>query len=93
LAFSYWIDKTLVSYGGKNLLQYLSYLPLRVSQLAGHSLHHHRAIYSNQDFFWRRCRGKRRLLQGEFRTHILYFVYCFALLYFYLHHFIKNTKK
>jgi hypothetical protein len=21
--------------------------------------------------FWRRCRGKRRLLQGEFRTHIL----------------------
>jgi hypothetical protein len=24
--------------------------------------------------FWRRCRGKRRFLQGEFRTHILYFV-------------------
>jgi hypothetical protein len=43
--------------------------------------------------FWRRCRGKRRLLQGEFRTHILYFVLSFALLYFYLHRFIKNTKK
>jgi hypothetical protein len=44
-------------------------------------------------FFWRCCRGKRRLLQGEFCTHILYFVLCFALLYFYLHRFIKNTKK
>jgi hypothetical protein len=32
-------------------------------------------------------------LQGEFRMHILYFVYCFALLYFCLHHFIKNTNK
>jgi hypothetical protein len=43
--------------------------------------------------FWRRCRGKRRLLQGDFHTHILYFVLSFALLYFYLHHFIKNKKK
>jgi hypothetical protein len=25
-------------------------------------------------FFWRCCRGKGRFLQGEFRTHILYFV-------------------
>jgi hypothetical protein len=46
-----------------------------------------------QQVFWRRCREKRRLLQGEFRTHILYFVLSFALHYFYLHHFIKNTKK
>jgi hypothetical protein len=30
--------------------------------------------------FWRRCQGKRRLVQGEFRTHILYFVLVF--LYF-----------
>jgi hypothetical protein len=43
--------------------------------------------------FWRRCRGKRRLLQGEFRTHILYFVLSFALLYFYLHRFYKKYKK
>jgi hypothetical protein len=42
--------------------------------------------------FWRCCRGRRRLLQGEFRTHILYFVFSFSLLYFYLFHFIKNTK-
>jgi hypothetical protein len=42
--------------------------------------------------FWRRCRGKRRLLQGEFRMHILYFVLSFALLYFCLHSSIKNTK-
>jgi hypothetical protein len=31
-------------------------------------------------FFWRRCRGKRRFLQGESRTHNLYFV--LVLLYF-----------
>jgi hypothetical protein len=42
--------------------------------------------------FWRRCRGKRRLLQGEFRTHILYFVLSFALLYFYLHRLSKTQK-
>jgi hypothetical protein len=54
-------------------------------------LHQHRAASSI--IFWRRCRGKRRLLQGKFRTHILYFVLSFALLYFCLHRFIKNTKK
>jgi hypothetical protein len=31
--------------------------------------------------------------EGSFRTHILYFVLSFALLYFYLHHFIKTPKK
>jgi hypothetical protein len=31
--------------------------------------------------------------KGSFRMHILYFVLSFALLYFYLHHFIKNPKK
>jgi hypothetical protein len=36
---------------------------------------------------------ERRLLQGEFRTHILYFVLSFALLYSYLHCFSKNPKK
>jgi hypothetical protein len=37
--------------------------------------------------------GKRRLLQGEFRTHILYFVLSLALLYYYLHHFYQKQKK
>jgi hypothetical protein len=60
------------------------------SQLYG-DLHHHRA--TKQRFFWRRCRGKRRLLQGEFHTLILYFVLSFALLYFYLHHFCQKHKK
>jgi hypothetical protein len=53
----------------------------------------HYSIQRHQQVFWRRCRGKRRLLQGKFRTHILYFVLVLLLLYFYLHHFIKNTKK
>jgi hypothetical protein len=33
-------------------------------------------------FFWRRCRGKRRFMQGESRTHNIYFVLSFALLIF-----------
>jgi hypothetical protein len=53
----------------------------------------HYSTQRHQQVFWRRCRGKRRLLQGEFRTHILYFVLSFALLYFYLFCSIKNTKK
>jgi hypothetical protein len=48
--------------------------------------------YTPATIFWRCCQGKRRLLQGEFRTHILYFVLILLLLYFYLHHFIKNEK-
>jgi presenilin-like A22 family membrane protease len=56
---------------------YSSYLPLGVPNWT--------VIYINTvpqqaTIFWRRCQGKRRLLQGEFRTHILYFV--FVLLYF-----------
>jgi hypothetical protein len=43
--------------------------------------------------FWRRCRGERRFLQGESLTSNLLLCYCFALLYFCLHHFIKNTHK
>jgi hypothetical protein len=54
-------------------------------------LHYHTP--PQQRFFWRCCRGKGRLLQGEFRTHILYFVLVLLLLYFYLLRFIKNTKK
>jgi hypothetical protein len=54
------------------------------------SHHHHRAI---NKFLGAVAGEERRLLQGEFRTHILYFVLSFALLYFYLHRFIKNPKK
>jgi hypothetical protein len=54
------------------------------------SQHHHRVI---NKFSGAVAGEERRLLQGEFRMHILYFVLSFALLYFYLHHFIKNTKK
>jgi hypothetical protein len=66
---------------------FLSPLPCIKEKL---SHHHHRAI----NMFSGTVAGEeRRLLQGEFRTHILYFVLSFALLYFYLHRFIKNPKK
>jgi hypothetical protein len=48
---------------------------------------------TRQQVFWRCCRGGRRLLQGESRTHNLLLYFCFALFYFCLHRFIKNTKK
>jgi hypothetical protein len=87
LAFS-WTDKPWFLTEGK-LAAVLIKPSSWGSQLDG-DLHYHTP--PQQIFFWHRCRGKRRLLQGEFRTHILYFVLSFALLYFYLHRFIKNTK-
>jgi hypothetical protein len=99
LSFFYWIDYLSFITEGKlaaifikpslgvsnwPVIYFINYTP--TSFLAPSSPRH-------QQVFWRRCRGKRRLLQGEFRTHILYFVLSFALLYFYLHCFIKNTQK
>jgi hypothetical protein len=40
--------------------------------------------------FWHHCRGKRRLLQGEFRTHILYFVLSFSFTLFLLASFYQK---
>jgi hypothetical protein len=60
------------------------------SQLDG-DLHYH--TLPQQRFFLRHCRGKRRLLQGEFRTHILYFVLSFAFTLFLLASFYpKHTQ-
>jgi hypothetical protein len=47
----------------------------------------------HQQVFWRHCRGERRFLQGESLTSNRLLCYCFALFYFILHRFIKNTKK
>jgi hypothetical protein len=44
-------------------------------------------------FFWHCCRGGRRLLQGEFHTHILYFVLSFAFTLFLLASFYQKPKK
>jgi hypothetical protein len=71
------------------LLLYSSYLPLGVPNWT--------VIYINTTpqqatIFWRRCRGKRRLLQGELRTYILYFV--LVLLYFiFACIFLSKTQK
>jgi hypothetical protein len=56
------------------------------SQLGGH-------LHTIKQFFWRRCRGERGFLQGESLASNLLLCYCFALFYFCLHLFIKNTKK
>jgi hypothetical protein len=43
--------------------------------------------------FWHHCWGGRRLLQGESCTHNHLLCFCFALFYFCLHCYIRNTKK
>jgi hypothetical protein len=85
LAFSYWIDKPRFLTEGK-LATVLIIPSSWGSQLGGHPAR-------IKLIFGRRCQGKRRLLHGEFCMHILTLFFCFALLYFYLHRFIKNTKK
>jgi hypothetical protein len=47
----------------------------------------------HQQIFWHRCRGERGFLQGESLASNLLLCYCFALFYFFLHLFTKNTKK
>jgi hypothetical protein len=91
LEFGFFLDSTNLGFFLTEKLVAVLIIPSSWgSQLDGDLHHHH---HTKQRFFWRRCRGKRRLLQGEFRMHILYFVLSFALLYFYLLHFIKNTQK
>jgi hypothetical protein len=99
LAFSYWIDNLGFITEGKLVAIFIK-PSLRVSNWPVILLHQQTqssslapSIPRHQQVFWRRCRGKRRLLQGEFRMHILYFVLSFVLLYFYLHRLIKNPKK
>jgi hypothetical protein len=99
LAFSYWIDnlgfiteeklaaifiKPSLGVSNWPVIYFINYMP--TSSLAPF-------ITAPSTSFLAVLPGKKRLLQGEFHTHILYFVLRFALLYFYLHHFIKNTKK
>jgi hypothetical protein len=80
------------------LLLYLSHLALGVFQLAGHLLHtikfSHIIITAPSTSFSGAVAGEEEdFCRGSFRTHILYFVLSFALLYFYLHRFIKKPKK
>jgi hypothetical protein len=84
LALSYWFDKPWFHNWGK-LAAVLLISSSWGSQLGALTPHH-------QAFFWCRCRGERRFLQGESLTLSLLLCFCFALFYFYLHHFIKNTK-
>jgi hypothetical protein len=97
----------LVSQLMEDLLLCSSYLPLRVpngvlstchqafflAPLPGIEEEEATTSTRHQHFFWHRCRGERRFLQGESLTSNLLLCYCFALFYFFLHRFIKNTKK
>jgi hypothetical protein len=75
----------------EKLLLYSSKPSLGVFELGGYLHNHHRA--TNKFSGAVAGEEKRRILQGKFHTHILYFVLSSALLYFYLRRFIKNTKK
>jgi hypothetical protein len=87
LAFSYWFDKPWFHNWGKTCCcahhTFLLGFPIGCY------------LQAIKQFFWRRCRGERRLLQGKSRMLNLLLCFCFVLLYFTfcLHLFIKNTKK
>jgi hypothetical protein len=99
LVFSYWIDNLGFITEGKlaaifikpslrvsnwPVIYFINYTP--TSFLAPSSPRH-------QQVFWRHCQGKRRLPQGEFRTHVLYYVLSFAFTLFLLTSFYqKHTK-
>jgi hypothetical protein len=72
------IDKPWFLTQGKILLLYSSYLPLGVPNGL--------AIKQQSRYFSGAVAGEEKedFCEGSFRTHILYFVYCFALLYFIL---------
>jgi hypothetical protein len=89
ISFSYWSIKPWFLTEG-NLQLSSSYLPLGVSQQV---LHHH---WGHQAIFWRRCRGERGFLQGEFLTSNLFNLFLFCLVSFALFClplYLKNTKK
>jgi hypothetical protein len=85
LAFSYWIDKP--QFLTEEKVATVLIIPSSWgSQLGGHPAR-------IKLISWRRSRGKRRLLQGEFRMHILYFVLVLLYFIFACIVFIKNTQK
>jgi hypothetical protein len=84
-SFSYWFDNLGFTIEGK--LAAMLIIPSSWGSQQG-------VVYTPSSiFFWHRCRGERRFLQGESLTSNLLLCYCFALHYFCLHRFIKNTKK
>jgi hypothetical protein len=85
LTFSYWFNKPRFLTEGR-LATVLIIPSSWGSQLGGY-------LPASSIFSGTVAREKRRFLQGKSRTHNLYFVICFALLYFCLHRFIENTKK
>jgi hypothetical protein len=74
LAFSYWIDN-LGFLLRENLAAIFITPSSWGSQLAGHLL-------GIKLFFGAVAGEEEDFCKGSFRTHILYFVYCFSLLYF-----------
>jgi hypothetical protein len=83
------------------LLLYSSKPSLGVFQLAGHLVQANKfsgtIITAPSTSILAPLPGKKwkTSARGVFRTHVLYFVllFCFTLLYFYLHHFISKTQK
>jgi hypothetical protein len=90
-SLSYWFDKPWFYTEGRHAAMLIT-PSLGVSNWA--------VIYKTpistphqQQVFWCRCWGERRFLQGESLASNILLCYCFALFYFCLLLFIKNTKK
>jgi hypothetical protein len=85
LAFYYWFDKPRFLTEGR--LATVLIIPFSWgSQLGGY-------LPASSIFSGAVAGEKEDFCKGSLACIILYFVICFALLYFSLHRFIKNTKK
>jgi hypothetical protein len=99
LTFSYWIDNLGFITKGKLAAIFIkpslgvSNWPVILLHQQTQSSFLESSSPRHQQVFWCRCRGKRRLLQGEFRTHIRYFVLSFAFTLFLLASFYQKHKK
>jgi hypothetical protein len=88
LAFSYWVDYLSFITEGK-LAAVLITPSLGGSQLVGHLHHQYRTI---NKFSGTVAGEKEDFCKESLARIIFYFVFSFALLYFWLHLFIKNKK-
>jgi hypothetical protein len=84
LAFSYWFDKPQFLTEGR-LATVLIIPSSWGSQLGGY-------LPTSSTFSGAVAGEKEDFCKGSLARTIFYFVICFALLYFCLHRFIKNTK-
>jgi hypothetical protein len=93
LSLSYWTDNLGFITEGKLIAIFIKTFSWGFPTGRAFLLHHHHVNSAPSKFSGAVAGEEEDFCKGSFRTHILYFVLSFTLLYLYLHHFIKKTQK